>query len=485
MLSLNGKKITDVYYGGKKITEAYYGAQKVFSSKTIAEALDVASAKTSQYNVVFAGSSTTQGYNQKKPDNYAHHMTARFVRHPLGAETTKMVYKTSGTAVSPSGSTGFNFLNVGLGGTTSANYIDSARKSLINGFSPRVVIHMIGSNDFQAGMTPEAYKANILSAIAGINAGVQHVLVHSYQREDVYNAAYSWNRYAEKLQEIAAEKSGVYFIDTSYEWANRRGTATDWLHADKIHCDYKGSEALADILANKMGLNTNAGKTIWAVKGSSQPASGATRTLLYEDSSLVKQNAVAPTTSVQPSISSDTLGKYLDFTASGLRHADVGAFPAQSFPATFYVVQKGFGSTGTTTQPWFSRSVSGDDGWWWAWRSNNGTDFMAAANSAYSPSFNYGVNNFPIVFAVHMKPNGRSFVWINSKTPRMELAADRPDESLGPWFKSLRLNANASASNYGSSQFYEMGFETGDLSVERVNAKVAQLGAAYGALLDP
>ena len=32
MLSLNGKKITDVYYGGKKIKEAYYGSQKVFTS---------------------------------------------------------------------------------------------------------------------------------------------------------------------------------------------------------------------------------------------------------------------------------------------------------------------------------------------------------------------------------------------------------------------------------------------------------------------
>lgn len=32
MLSLNGKKITDVYYGGKKIKEAYYGSQKVFIS---------------------------------------------------------------------------------------------------------------------------------------------------------------------------------------------------------------------------------------------------------------------------------------------------------------------------------------------------------------------------------------------------------------------------------------------------------------------
>lgn len=446
--------------------------------------LELNSATLYPYRVAFAGSSTMQGWNQPRYESVAHVLTARLVRHPLGANASQMVSKTTGSQSGPT-APGFHFLNAGLGGTTSANYLDTTKRNLVNSFSPQLLIHMVGSNDYSEQMAPATYKTNMRNAINSIGTSTtKHVLVHQQRREDRSDTGNKWADYGAKLQELSQEMSNVFFVDASQRWHDLRNGATDWFAADKIHCTWKGAQGLATAIANAMQLEEHVGKTVWAATGSRQSASNAyVSSITPEPESLALFNATAPSSSVQPYIQTNTgKPKSIEFAGSGLRHADTSSwYSAYTFPMTFYVVQKEFSaSNDTAVCPWFSRSVMNDDGWWWVWRDRNSTEIRAALNSAFSDAANYGVNNMPAVFAVHMTANSRATIWVSSTQPFATLGPDRIDENPGPWMKSLRLNANSSLASYGSHRFFEIRFELGNYDTSQVGQRVAQLGAKYG-----
>lgn len=450
--------------------------------------LGMDAAYTSPYRIVLAGSSTTQGYQQPQYEQYAQLMTARIARQCPGANAFKMVKKTSGTHALPSAN-GFHFLNVGLGGTTSANYMDTAKRNLAVNFQPKFVIHMIGSNDYQQQMAIATYKSNIEAAMNAMQSSY-HILVHTYRREDRADTGITWAQYGQALKDIAANRPNATFIDASQDWQTKRAGATDWLQGDKIHTTWQGAQGLAEVVADKMQLQKNVGKTVW---GFGQPeitaaGSGATSSMGYSAASLAKVNATQSDANSRPQRNTSGAFLSLSFNYSGARNLDTPGFGAYSFPITFYAVCSGRYTTtenGTVVQPFFSRSVGDDDGWWWVWQDRGVPEIRAALNSAFSPDINYGVDNLPIIYAVHMTANNRASVYVNSKTPRAVLQPENIAEDSGPWMKSIRIGTNSGRTSYTASNFREMSWELSDYEQSDVQARLTQLSSYYRITLDP
>lgn len=478
-------RIEMVTDGARDADALYYGQQLVWERVRGIPLDFMREARTSPVRIAFAGSSTTQGFGTPRYESYAHVFTARVVRHVPGADAHAMIMRTTGYEPPPT-SKGFHFLNVGMGGTNAGNYLPTARRNILNNWKPHLIIHMVGSNDYWEQRSTATYRQNLRDAVNALPNDSMHLFVHSYRREDREDQGIRWDRYGAAMEDVASEYENVYFLDAGTEWDKRRDGADWWLLNDKVHASWKGNEVLAEVVADKMRLETHVGETVWALIGDSQRISnGGITSMNPEEESLVKAPVKSPSPDTAPYVAVNDAGKTIEFRSSRA-HMDTDSWgAAYSFPLTFYVVQNGFGSNGTAVQPWFSRSVAGDDGWWWVWRNNNTPNIRAALNSASSGEFNYGVNNFPILFAVHMTAHSQASVWINSATRRTIIPPDRIDDSLGPWMKSLRLASNSSLQNFGSHKFFEIRFEQADYDVTKVNDRVQALADKYGITLDP
>ena len=455
----------------------------------VAQFLRLQTAKTSKYRVAFAGSSTMQGWNQPRYESVAHLLTARLLRHVQGANASRMISQTSGTLAGPT-LPGFHFLNAALGGTTSLNYLDATKRNLVNSYGPDLLIHMVGSNDYIEQVNPDTYKTRMRSAINSIYSGTLHLLVHQQRREDRADTGYTWEQYGEKLRELADELTNVFFVDVTQKWHDLRGNATDWWAADKVHVTWKGAEGLATAIAHELELDEHIGETVWAFDPETLDGFGfgaAVPSLLPTGDSIVRAPATQSTAANQPTRSTMNGLSVLNLNHSGLRHLDTASWgAAYSFPMTFYVVigfRSGVAANGTVVQPWFSRSVLNDDGWWWAWQDRGVPEVRAALNSAFSGTVNYGSDNYPLIVAVHMTANNRGTVWVNSLDPIGSLAPDRIDSNPGPWMKSLRIGANSTLASYTSGIFYEMRFEQAGLSMQSVQQRMRQLAEKYGVTL--
>ena len=172
-----GSKVVKRYVGNTPVVRSYVGDKLVWQHKVD---FGLERAKTQPYRVMFLGSSTTQGYLIEKNEGYVNNMLGAFLTAQPMVNASSLVHQTTGTIATPTAA-GFHFLNAGLGGTTSSNYYGTARATLANGFKPTLVLHMIGSNDYQQQMAISTYKANLNSVLSDIDTkvggsqNVQHV----------------------------------------------------------------------------------------------------------------------------------------------------------------------------------------------------------------------------------------------------------------------------------------------------------------------
>lgn len=462
-----------------EISAIYRGGRGVVPPEQLPEKLQVSLAATEPYRVAFAGSSTTQGWGQPQYESYVHIFLTRLLRHVMDANATKMVVQNSGTVTRPSAK-GFHFLNIGLGGTTSANYINSTRRSMINTYAPRLIIHMIGANDYAEQMPIATYKQNLRNQLQ--DQTMKHVLVHTYRRQDRADTGITWAMYGQALKEVAAEFPNTYFVDAGALWEQRRGSKTYWLQSDRIHTTWAGAQELSEALGDAMRLEMNSGQTIWAFEASQ--AGQANGQIQPTPESIVRHTAVSPSSGTRVDLYSDGGTKVFTFNNSGARYADTPGFDAAyGMPLAFFVVVNSFGAGGNETPdaPWFSRSVFEDDGWWWAWK--NGWDYRAALNSAFSPPANITTGGSPRIIGVHMMPNSQSRIYVHSHNNTL-LPPELIDESLGPWMKSLRIGASSNASNYMSNRVREMRWETAPMNAdEYMPQRMTELATKHGLTL--
>jgi lysophospholipase L1-like esterase len=206
------------------------------------------------------GSSTTAGVAATDPSNSWVSIFARRLQsaYPSGIAGYEYGVTTPGTLAitAPNLLPGVQVVNGGVGGTTAANYIDSTAMINIELLRPDCVIHMIGSNDYFFGVSPDTYQANLDSTIGDITAAVPskpvcHILVHSYRRGDVSAPAYPWEEYAAALHRIAEQRSNVFVIDLSDEYADLDAVGADpysILDWDLVHQTDAGHALMADLI---------------------------------------------------------------------------------------------------------------------------------------------------------------------------------------------------------------------------------------------
>ena len=478
------QKITP-HRGDQSLSRVYRGDDLVWQNKVD---LKLERAATQPYRIMFMGSSTTQGYLIEKNEGYVNNMLGAFLTAQPMVEASPLVHQNSGSISAPT-APGFHFLNAGLGGTTSANYYGSARGNLVSGFKPTLVMHMIGSNDYQHQMAISTYTANLNSVLSDIDSrvggsqNVKHILIQSYRRTDRADTGITWAQYGQALSNVAAGRSNTTYIDTmprfnAYGWSDRD------LMPDRIHTTVAGYQLLARFISQELGLDDREGQTIWAIDAEDFPqiADGTPASNFPSTSDSMQRKNVSSSGSARPLFRNTSSGKWFQFDGSN-DYMDItsGFDGAHGMPITFYAVVESLGGTaGTETQPFFSRSVNGDNGWWWAWREKSANTIKAALNSAFgNPNHMDNLaNNLRGVIAVTMFSNSRGVMYINSKysTP---VNAEVVDPNLGPWMKSLRLGANSDLSSFSAMDLREMRFEHGGWDVEHVRSRIAQLAQKH------
>lgn len=229
--------------------------------------ISVAKTAGRQLTIAFAGSSSTAGHNTAAAKRWVNLFAARITTNPV--LTDQQAYDQR--AALPAGLT---VVNAGLNGTTSATYLTDGRDSRVAALNPTFVVHMIGSNDYGSNMSQTNYRANILAAIARIDAAVtgpvSHLLIHSYERYDVTGRTNTWAQYGDTLKTITAERPDrTAFIDLSGAFAAIGIPSTDPLglmQSDKLHMNDYGHAYFAELIGTALlyaplGAPTTAGTT--------------------------------------------------------------------------------------------------------------------------------------------------------------------------------------------------------------------------------
>lgn len=483
----NNKQLVRRFRGTDEIVAAYRGTQQVYSTKIPRANLGLESALTGPFRVMFLGSSTTAGSGAKKFEDYVHNFTGHLLTD-TPAQASHQVRQGSGTVASPT-ATGFHFLNAGVGGANSLSYFGSGRLSLATSFVPHLAIHMIGSNDYHEQRSLAAYKDGLRTAIESINGlspGGKHVLVHSYKRTDTTVTTIPWEAYGQALREVASEYSNAHFVDVSGDFAAL--STSEYLSGDKVHATVNGYELLAKFIAKRLGLRDRSGEIIWGMDAGQFELNEGTlaSSIPPVPGSLEMINAQQPTAASRPRFRNRAEGKWFDFDGTDDYMDVIGGFAAaHGMPVTVYLVVESLGgTTGGDTQPFFSRSVNGDSGWWWVWREKAARLLKAAHSSAWgsnTPMGDFGDSERGII-AVTMFSNRQGRMWINNRIP-MKTHPDSADYAGGPWMKSVRLGSNSTAGNFSAMKLREISFEHASGNDADVVARMEALADKHGITL--
>ena len=455
--------IEGVYHGVQAIKEVYYGADLVWQNVPQTKVnYNWEDARTWSYRIMFMGSSTTQGYQVLHSEQFVPQMTAHIVSNTLGVNATPAVKKTSGTHSQFERTVpGFYFLNAGLGGTNSVTYWGDNRKSLVASYNPRLVVHMIGSNDYSQGMNPSTYKANVERAISETNnrtdAGCKHLLIHAFKRLDVTNPAYNWDEYGRALKEIASERDDTDFCDVERVLGDR-WTGADLLLADKIHANWLGNTLLARAVAEYLRLDTHEGDMVygWNLSNDTHLSDG---TLLSTKGAMAGSLIDLPLTASgnnRPVVRNRSGVMSVDFY-NGAKKLQTAEWPgAVAAPLTVIIATRTWNDDfGNNIKPLFTRSTGADDGYMWAWRDTNDNLVKSAMNSAISDgaSVSRSVIDSPTIAAFTFHPNGWTTLRINA-THGIDIPPKSPASSNGPWMKSLKLMTNTGEDLWGEADLY-------------------------------
>ena len=461
-ISVGDNPIAQMFVGANEIKEVYYGAdlvwQNVLQTKVNYNWED---ARTSPYRIMFMGSSTTQGYGTAHSEGFTPQMVAHIVSNLLPVPATAPIKQNSGSVSSPSAN-GFHFLNAGLGGTNSVTYWGNDRKSLVASYQPRLVIHMIGSNDYSQGMDPSTYKSSVERAIREVNnrsSGCRHLLIHSFERLDVTDPSYAWADYGRALKEIANERTDTDFCDIERVLGDR-WLGEDALLSDNIHANWFGNTLLARAVSEYLRLDTHEGELVYQLSllNSQSLADG---TLLGSWAPTPGEGAIIdlPVTATgnnRPVIRNRSGVVSADFY-NGSKKMQTAAWPgAVAAPLTVIIVARMWNDNfGNNIKPLFTRSTSADDGYMWAWRDTNSNLVKSAMNSAISDgaSVSRSVIDSPTIAAFTFHPNGWTTLRINA-TFGIDIPPQSPVSSNGPWMKSLKLMTNTGEDLWGEADLY-------------------------------
>lgn len=191
--------------------------------------------------------------------------------YPEQAIVPRLAYRSGASSVEsldsvagPISTGGVRWFQGAVGGTTSANFYPTARRTALNHLKPDYVVIAVGSNDYGTGVTPAAYKTNLRSALQHITTsspGVVLVLVHQQARLDVTSPPNPWSSFGTALSEIAVEFNAIFVDMDLATRAGRLSSANTWgfVGNDGIHMDTVGQRFFADLLGEVMGIPNESG----------------------------------------------------------------------------------------------------------------------------------------------------------------------------------------------------------------------------------
>ncbi|WP_312811040.1 SGNH/GDSL hydrolase family protein [Corynebacterium variabile] len=483
-LNVGTLPVAGVYVGDTEVQQVYAGSSLVWENKARTRVdYQWSQAQTAAYRVLFLGSSTTYGYSLAWPEGFSNQMVAHIVSGQIPVPATPLQRSTS-SRTAPTAA-GFHFHNAAVNGATSINYWGTEQKNLTAAYRPRLVVHMIGSNDYANGMIPSTYRANVERAINEINnrsSGCRHLLVHQFHREDVTNPAYSWESYRDQLRAIAASRTDTDFCDANRILTTELGWNSTYLQSDRVHANWFGNTLLARAVRNYLKLDAHDGELIYGLDAKditvakdarirSWPATAGSKITLpatvgADNNAPIKREYVAG----QP---------YADFYNGALKLATASWAGAVAAPMTMFIVTNSWNdSFGTSQKPLFTRGVTADDGFLWAWRDTSAGKVYAAVGSPDSPGVTVprATIDAPAVTAITFHPNGWTSLYINA-VYGTDMAPQNNDEAMGPWLKSMKLMTNTGESNWGESSVRYFSLIK---SCPNVGAEMRRLGTRFG-----
>lgn len=469
---IDGRTISEVYAGSEKIREIYHGADLVWSSTPDQLDFEWEKARTEPYRILFMGSSSVAGFGVAPSEEWTHQVVAHIVSGTLNAPAVAPTKVTSGSPASPT-APGFHFINAGVGGTNSQTYWGDGRKAVVASYRPRLIVHMVGSNDWSTGVSPATYRANIERCLTEATTrapGCQHLLVHAFPRVSLTSPTHEWADYADQLARIAASRDDTQVCDT-VKIMGDRWTGEDMLLDDNVHANWFGNTICARAVAEHLGLDANDGTKI--VRYRAANASGTNnlpvnRGWIADPDSAIPVRLDSPTNDNLPFLrnNGDNVKGPLTtvdfYNGAKKMQAEFGGAIAAPLTVIIAALSWNVGSFGTNQKPLFSRISSADDGYMWGWHLSNEQRAGAAMNTASSdgtPLTNDEMNS-PSVVAFTFHPNGWTTIRVNS-TVGTDLQPRSISAQNGPWMKSLKLMTNTGETSWGEANIYEISIYKG------------------------
>lgn len=482
-LTIDGTPIDRIYHGGDEIREVWQNGVLLWQNlpRTRVD-YQWADAQTSPYRVMFLGSSTTYGYSVAWTEGFANQVVAHIVSGQIPVPATPIQRGTS-SRTAPT-TAGFHFHNAGVNGSTSINYWGTDQKNLTAAYRPRLVIHMVGSNDYANGTAPTTYRSYIKRAIGEINnrsAGCRHLLVHQFQREDVTSPAYPWSDYRDQLRALAASRDDTDFCDANRILTDELGWDSSYLQSDRVHANWLGNTLLARAVRNYLQLDSHDGELIYGLEVSdlSTAANGRVTSWPAAAGSKIKVPATAATNNAPYMRRYDAANPYVDFYNGALTLRTAAWGGAVAAPMTMFLVTFSYNDNfGTSQKPIFTRNFAADDGFLWAWRDTASSTMNAAVGSAASTPISVprATIDAAAVTAVTFHPNGWTSLYINA-TYGTDLAPVNSDTAMGPWLKSMKLMTNTGESNWGEASVRHFSLIK---ACPDVGAVMRELGRRFG-----
>lgn len=215
--------------------------------------------------IAFAGSSTTAGIGATSPDRgYVSVLVAALQQwHPSSTGRESKVHRSPLADFGrPETTPGVHGYNAGRPGTHAATYLDAAGVEAIAALAPCAVIHMVGSNDFANGVSPEQYRTGMVQQLDRFRevstAPCVHVLVQSYERSERKPYRHPWSRYGDALADIAEAHPDTVVLDISGPYYRAGVPGEDLLHlmsTDRIHQNDRGHAFMADIVRSALTVD--------------------------------------------------------------------------------------------------------------------------------------------------------------------------------------------------------------------------------------
>jgi hypothetical protein len=236
---------------------------------------------------IFDGSSTTAGTNASSVSNRFVNKLATLTQtaYPQSAGTTPEPVRSLSQAVSAKPLVaGVQFINNGLVGSTSADFISSADMATYAALNPSgltVIHHMVGLSDWSSGVAVATFKTNLAAKVNQIKAAfgsqqLVQVIATSYGRPDstaTNTVVAQWTDYMAAMKEISdADYTNVSFIDVSstfYASGVPGADPFDLVDSDNVALNDRGHDLMTDLLREGLRIPLVASGT--PTPGSSTP----------------------------------------------------------------------------------------------------------------------------------------------------------------------------------------------------------------------